>query len=237
MTITEDHPSFQVAAARRMLARNGCESRVAGHVSVRAPDRDDAMWVSPFGYFDETLPSHVIKCTLELERLEGDWEPSPAVLFHAKLLKHRPDAQSVIHTHSHWVEVVSTTGEPVGMYSADACLFFEEQAHFADDGVNPPVDGDRMAEALGDKSTLLVNNHGAVIVETSLQRATVKAIALETSCRAHWESRMIGGKEMALAEAARAKGAYHQYFIPMMWEAGMRRLHTSDPDLFDALEA
>ena len=234
-TFTEDHPAFLVAAARRMLARNGCESRVAGHVSVRAEDRPDAMWVSPFGYFDETLPSHVIKCTLDLERLEGDWAPSPAVSFHGELLAARPDAMSVIHTHSHWVEVVSTTGDPVGMYSADACLFYEEQAHYADDGVQKSVDGVRMAAALGDKSTLMVNNHGAVIVETSLPRATVKAIALETSCRAHYESRMIGGKEMAMAEAARAKGAYHKYFIPMMWDAGLRRLRTSDPDLFEAL--
>ncbi|HEY2301777.1 MAG TPA: class II aldolase/adducin family protein, partial [Acidimicrobiales bacterium] len=77
MSITEDHPAFRVAVARRILARGGCESRVAGHVSVRAPDRADAMWVSPFGYFDQTVPSDLIKTTLDLERLEGDAEPSP----------------------------------------------------------------------------------------------------------------------------------------------------------------
>ena len=58
-TWTEDHPAFQVAAARRILAQEGCESRVAGHVSVRDPERPDAFWVSPFGYFGETLPSDV----------------------------------------------------------------------------------------------------------------------------------------------------------------------------------
>ena len=149
MSITEDHPAFRVAVARRILAREGCESRVAGHVSVRAPDRADAMWVSPFGYFDQTVPSDLIKTTLDLERLEGDAEPSPAIAFHAALYKARPDAQSVIHTHSRWVEVLSTTAQDVGMYSADSCLFYEEQAHYADDGIQPPVDGVRMAAALG----------------------------------------------------------------------------------------
>jgi len=235
MSYTEDHPAFQVAAARRILARAGCESRVAGHVSLRAPDRADAMWVSSFGYFDETTPGDVIKTTFDLERLEGDAEPSPAIAFHAALLKARPDAMSVIHTHSHWVEVVSTTGQDVGMYSADACLFYQEQAHYADDGINPPVDGPRMAAVLGARSVLLVGNHGTVIVETSLAAATVKAIALETSARCHVESQLIGGKEMAEAEAARAKGAYTRYFIPNMWEANYRRLRRSDPDLFALL--
>ena len=237
MSITEDHPAFRVAVARRILAREGCESRVAGHVSVRAPDRADAMWVSPFGYFDQTVPSDLIKTTLDLERLEGDAEPSPAIAFHAALYKARPDAQSVIHTHSRWVEVLSTTAQDVGMYSADSCLFYEEQAHYADDGIQPPVDGVRMAAALGARSVLLIGNHGAVIVEKSLEAATVKALALETSARCHVEAQLIGGKEMAMAEAARAKGAYHKYFIPQMWAANYQRVQRSDPDLFALLSA
>ncbi|MCB0993727.1 MAG: class II aldolase/adducin family protein [Acidimicrobiales bacterium] len=236
-TFTEDHPAFRVAAARRILAREGCESRVAGHVSVRAPDRADAMWVSPFGYFDETLPSHVIKTTLDLDLLEGDWEASPAVQFHADLYAARPDVQSVVHTHSHWVEVYSCAATDVGYYSADSCLFHDEQVHYADDGISPPVHGPAMAAALGaDRTVCIAANHGAVIVETTLERATVKAIALETSCRAHVEAQLISGKEMPVAEIVRLKSAYEQYFIPMMWDATYRRLRRSDPDLFAELD-
>ena len=50
-----DDPRFRIAAARRMLARADCDSGVAGHVSERV-DGEDAFWVSPFGYFDETTP-------------------------------------------------------------------------------------------------------------------------------------------------------------------------------------
>ena len=56
----EKDPRFRIAAARRILAREGCESRVAGHVSERAQG-EDAFWVSPFGYFDETTPDMVVK--------------------------------------------------------------------------------------------------------------------------------------------------------------------------------
>ena len=79
-----DDIRFKIAAARRILARNGCESQVAGHVSARA-DGEDAFWVSPFEYFDETLPDRVVKASFDLALLEGDWEPSPAIQFHAAI--------------------------------------------------------------------------------------------------------------------------------------------------------
>jgi L-fuculose-phosphate aldolase len=38
---------FRIAAARRILHREGLDSQVGGHVSVRVPD-EDAFWVTPF---------------------------------------------------------------------------------------------------------------------------------------------------------------------------------------------
>ncbi len=231
-----DHPAFQVAAARRMLARAGCESRVAGQVALRDPDRPDTLWISPWGYFDETLPEHVVQVSMDLEVLTGTGGVSPAVGFHAEMLRTRPAAHAVIHAHSHFVEVLSTTGSDMGMYSADACLFHDEQAHYFDDGVRPIVDGLRMSAALGSRSVLWLGNHGVVIADGSLALATVKAITLESSARCAVEAQMIGGKEMPIAEAVRSKRLYLDNFIGAMWDANWRRLRRSDPDLFDVLD-
>ena len=220
-----------------MLARGGCESRVAGQVALRDPARPETFWISPWGYFDETLPDHVIHVSFDLEVLEGSGGVSPAVGFHAQMLRDRPAASAVIHTHSHFVEVLSTTGADMGMYSADACLFHDEQAHYFDDGVRPVVDGPRMSGALGGRSVLWLGNHGVVIVGETLALATVKAITLETSARCHVEAQQIGGKEMPVAEAIRAKGLYLANFVDAMWDANWRRLRRSDPDLFEALNA
>ena len=234
--ITKEHPAFQVSASRRMLARAGCESRVAGQVALRDPSDPELFWISPWGYFDETLPSHVVKANFDLKLVEGAWDVSPAVGFHAEILRRRPDVASVIHTHSHYVEVLSTTGAGVGMYSADACLFYEEQTHYFDDGIRPVVDGVRMADALGDRGVLWLGNHGVVVAADTLAAATVLAITLETASRCHYEAQLLGGKEMPTAEAVRLKGLYHEHFIPAMWDANWRRLPKSDPDLFALLE-
>jgi L-fuculose-phosphate aldolase len=226
-------PAFLVAAARRMLARNECESRVAGQVVMRSRDRDDALWISAKGYSDSTLPEDVLHWTFDAQRLAGNGEMPRVVFdFHVAVFNARPDVQAVVHSHSHYVEVVSTTGEDIGGYSADSCLFHEEQAHFSEDGIAPSVDTGRITEALGGASVLLMANHGALIADRSIEMATIKAIALETSARCHYEAQLIGGKPMPTAESAKTKAGYEQYFIPDMWAANLRRLRHSDPELF-----
>jgi len=226
-----DDPRMRIAVARRMLARNGCESMVAGHVSERAED-GQGFWVSPFGYFDETTPEMVIKVGFDLSRLEGDWEPSPAIQFHAAIYARRPDVRSVIHTHSHYVSLFNTTGRTIGMYNVGSVLFWDDQVVHADDGSRPPVPGDVLAEELGDKRVVLIKNHGAIVASQSLERATIEAMMLEVAARYHLEAEAIGGTEFPEAEVVRGRGAYHRHFLPNMWEANLRRLRRSDPDLF-----
>jgi L-fuculose-phosphate aldolase len=231
--VMPDDIRFRIAAARRILARNGCESMVAGHVSARAADGEDAFWVSPFEYFDESMPDHVVKLGFDLTVREGDWEPSPAVHFHAAFYQARPDAMSVIHTHSHYVSVLSTTRRPIGMYNVVSVLFHDDQALYEDDGSRPPVDDNLMMKALGSKRVLLIKNHGAIIVSQSLENATIEAAMLEKAARYHIEAEAIGGTEIPEPEVRRGREAYHKYFLPNMWEANLRRLRRSDPDLFE----
>jgi L-fuculose-phosphate aldolase len=228
-------PRFKIAASRRILARNGCESAVAGHVSQRVPG-EDAFWVSPFEYFDETLPDRVVKVSMDLDLLEGTWEPSPAIRFHAGFYRARPDVNSVIHTHSHAVSVFATTRRTIGMYNVVSVLFHEDQALYEDDGTHPPVDPDLMVEALGNKRVLLIKNHGAIICSQSLEDATIEALSLEVAAQYHLEAERIGGTEFPDVEAKRGHGKYHKYFLPQMWDANLRRLQRSDPDLWAYLD-
>jgi len=230
MEITD--PRFRIAASRRMLYREGCDSGVAGHVSERADD-GQSFWVSAFGYFDETTPDTVLRYSFDLDLMEGEAPASPAVEFHAAFYKARPDVNSVIHTHSHHVMVFATTRRVIGQYNVGSVLFYNEQALYEDDGVRPAVEGPVMAEMLGaDKSVVLIKNHGAVIVAESLETCTVMSFMLEKCAQYHMEAEAIGGSEFPEAEVVRGKEAYHKYFLPNMWESNYRRLRKTDPDLF-----
>ncbi len=232
----ESDPRFRVAASRRMLAREGCESRVAGHVSARSGD-EDAFHVSPFGYFDETTPDMVVKHSFDLDRLEGDWEPSPAVEFHAEIYRRRPDVAAIVHTHSHHLSKFVTRSVLIGMYNVAAVLFHDDQVCFDRDDPTRHEMGEGLAGALGDKRVVLMKNHGAVVASQSLEQATIEAMMLEACAEYHLAAEAIGGTELGHAEVVRGKGRYREFFLPQMWEANFRRLRRSDPDLFEHLTA
>jgi L-fuculose-phosphate aldolase len=223
---------FRIAAARRMLYRLGCDSNVGGHVSARA-DTSDAFWVTGFEYFDQTTPERVARLDFDLNVLEGELTFSPAVNFHARIYELRPDVDAIVHLHSHFVSVLSSTGRTVGMYNVGSVLFHEEQVTYFDDGHRAHVS---VADALGDKRVVLIKNHGAIVASETLEHATIEAVMLEEAARYHLECEAAGGTEIAHDEVVAGKAMYQKYFLPNMWDANFERLRTSDPDLFAWLD-
>lgn len=223
---------FKVAAARRMLYREGCDSAIAGHVSVR--DNDGAtFWVSPFEYFDQTVPSGILRVGMDLKVFGADMHVSPAIEFHAAIYLARPDVMSVVHTHSHYASVLSSARRPAGVYNQDAAIFHDDQALYEEDGTGPLVEGRRICAALGSRRVLLMKNHGVVIASQSLEEATVEAMMFETAARFDIECRAIGGTECTPLQIVEAKRLYRELYMHNMWDANLARLRRSDPDLFD----
>src|SRR4051794_27338017 len=149
---------FRIATARRMLYREGCDSTVAGHVSARA-DADGRFWVTGFEYFDQTLPSGVALLDADLKVLQGNFPMSPAVNFHARIYRERPDVNAIVHLHSHYVSVLSSTMRTVGMYNVAAVLFPEGQgAYFHEGGETPP----QGVDAPRGKRGGVMKKHGAI---------------------------------------------------------------------------
>ena len=223
---------FRIAAARRMLFRLGCDSNVGGHVSARA-DGEDAFWVTGFEYFDQTTPEGVAKLDFALRTLVGELSFSPAVNFHSRIYQLRPDVNAIVHLHSHYVSVLSSTGRTIGMYNVASVLFHDEQVTYSDDGHKAHVS---VADALGDKRVVLIKNHGAIVASQSLEHATIEAVVLEEAARFHLECEAAGGTEIARDEVVAGKAMYQKHFLPNMWEANYERLRVSDPDLFTWLD-
>ena len=229
--MTIDDITFRIAAARRMLYREGCDSNVGGHVSARCEDGDPAFWVTGFEYFDQTTPATVCKLGFDLEPIEGELAFSPAVNFHARIYQERPDVGGIVHVHSHHVSVLSSTNREIGMYNVISVLFHGEQATYFDDGVKSHL---AVVDALGDKRVVLMKNHGAIVVSDTVENATIEAISLEKAAQFHIECEAIGGTEILEAEVLSGRHMYRKHFLPNMWESNLERLRQSDPDLFAA---
>jgi L-fuculose-phosphate aldolase len=229
-----EDPRFRLAAARRILYRNGCDSGVAGHTSTRV-DGEEAFWTFPMASFDEALPEHAVKMGFDLHVLEGKIETPFAMAFHAAFYAARPDIQSIIHIHPPHLELFVTAERFVGLYGLSALRFHEQQATYVDAGTNPAEETRRMLVDLSTKRVLLMRNHGAIVVGESLESATVDALQLEQAAGLHIAAVSWGGSEITDPRVIRARRD-NRFFLNLTWSAHMRRLQRSDPDLYARLQ-
>jgi L-fuculose-phosphate aldolase len=222
---------FMVAAAARILARAGCESMVGGHLSARAAHPDE-FWVTTSSEFSRVVPASVARVSMDLDLLAGDVRPNGAVAFHADIYRARPDVGAVVHTHSWYAGVLSSTGHTVGMYKTNAAMLFGEQACHVDDGFDESRSGPAITRSLGDRQVLLLKNHGVVAVGSSIEDATVLALTVEETARFQLECEAIGGTPLSDDYARDAKPHLDAY-RPRLWERYLRAVRISDADLFE----
>jgi L-fuculose-phosphate aldolase len=229
--VSEGDLPFQIAAARRILHREGCDSGVLGLLTARI-EGEDAVWATAMEYADETTPETLVRVPLSGPSGADADRVSPAVLVHLAIYARRPDVQSIVHTHSHYASVVSSTEQLIGMFNEMSTLYFDEQVCYTDDGDHTPEAAARIADALGDKRVILLKGHGIIAAAPSLPDAAIDAVALEKAARWHLRSTAFHGNEIVLPHIQQIKPQYNFYFRQNMWKANLRRLRKSDPDLF-----
>jgi L-fuculose-phosphate aldolase len=231
---------FEVAAARRILAHAGLDREdIAGQVTARVAG-DDALWATPLGLFEETLPTHVVKLPFgtratagKVVEVAGSAVPlSTASAWVEAIYRARPDVHCVIHTHAPHINAVATTGDVVRLYNNRSVIFHDEQAFYDDDGTGTDSP-DRIVAALGDRSVLIQRNHGAVVTGPSVPIATAAAVLLEAAARFQVLSMSVGGTPFADQPAFAERKRPHRANLGLVWDAHLRRLRRTDPDLFE----
>jgi L-fuculose-phosphate aldolase len=236
-----DDIRLQIAASRRILFRAGLDQQdIAGQVTARA-SQEDAVWTTPLELFDETLPQHVVKVPFgatranrQLVEVEGGTLPvSSASAWVEAIYRARADVGCVIHTHAPHIVAVSSTGSVVGLYSNRSVIFHGEQA-FYDDGGENTDSPDHIVAALADRSILIMRNHGAVVTAPSVPIATALAVLLEAGARFQVLSMSAGGSPAETSMVSDTRKRAHSDNLQLVWEAHVRRLRRSDPDVFDA---
>jgi len=225
---------FRLAAARRILFRQGCDSGIAGHVTVRAEDDPLCFWTTPMSYFDEALPADAAKLDAGLRVLEGAMPTPGAMAFHPRIYRARQDVNAIVHVHSRNINVLVTTGRSVGMYNIASLIFHGRQVICPALGDGPERGAGNLHEVLGDKRVILMPHHGAIIVGTSLEETVMHAITLEEAAGCHLAAQAAGGAEItdeSVIKSLRTSPAINR----IAWESNLRRLQRSDPDLFACL--
>lgn len=130
--------------------------------------------------------------------VKGTGSPNiSAWAIHAPIYRARPDLNCALHVHSPYLTALaSTEGWQLDTRGGQlAGVFHGNVAYFDYEGfVTEDEEGEHMAEALGDGSTLIMANHGALVAAASIEVAMLHLLSLERACMTEWMVRSAGGR-------------------------------------------
>tara|TARA_R110002072_G_scaffold46082_7_gene127918 strand:- start:3081 stop:3872 length:792 start_codon:yes stop_codon:yes gene_type:complete len=205
----------KLAAAFRLFGKFGFDEGVAGHITVRDPERTDHFWVNPFGVsFKQIKVSDLILVNHDGDIVEGTGLLNGAAFaIHSQIHKHLPHVTAAAHSHSVYGKSWSSLGRLLDPITQDACAFFEDHVLFDEfNGVVLDVkEGEKIANMLGKQKAAILQNHGLLTVGNTVEEAAWWFITMERSCQAQLMAEAAGtpiliSDEVALGTRANVGG-------------------------------
>lgn len=197
----------KLAAAFRLFGRFGFDEGVAGHITVRDPERLDHFWVNPMGVsFKKMRVSDLLLVDHDGNVVEGDGLLNGAAFtIHSRVHAARPDVIAAAHAHSVYGKSWSSLGRLLDPITQDSCAFYEDHALLGEfTGVVLDLDeGDRLSQILGDKKAIILQNHGLLTVGESVESAAWWYITMERSCQAQLMAEAAGTPKLISPEHAK----------------------------------
>ena len=232
-----------LAACYRLVAHYGWDDLVFTHITARVPGPEHHFLINAYGMtFDEITASSLVKIDLAGNKvLPSPYEINPAgFTIHSAIHAAREDAQCVIHLHTDAGVAVSAQRDGLLPISQTALFPLSSLGYHDYEGVALRDDEKpRLVADLGDKSVMILRNHGTLAVGPTVADAFLQMFVLERACRMQILAQsggvpliqvpaaiLAGVKEMA-DKATRGLGGH------IAWPGLLRKLDRLDPSFRD----
>lgn len=222
----------EVAWACRILAREGYQDLTLGHVSARGED-DHMMYIKRKGVaLGEVSPEDVLAFDFLDPSADVPRNMHLEAVLHTEVYKRRPDVRCVIHGHPPYATAFSATTAEFQCLTHDGVLFVDGLPSFdgEPDLIIDSEQGKQVAEALGDRSALLLRNHGVLVAERSIPWTVLTGVLLERSLQLQSIASTFGSlrpiPESLLSDLYARK--YQDGFADEYWDAWLRDLQRED---------
>ena len=179
---------IDLAACHRLAARFGLNEGIDNHLTMLVPGYSDRFYLAPFGLlWSEVKASELMELDFTGKVVAGRGLVEDTAL-HIHLPVHRlvPEARCVLHTHMPYATALGMLEDTrLEMAGQSAIGFYGAIAYYEYNGLAlDPSEGERMAQALGGKSVLMLRNHGVLVTGGSAAQAFERLYFLERACQA-----------------------------------------------------
>ncbi len=196
----------RMALCCRQLAAQGLIAGRDGNLSVRlGPER---VLVTPSGFIKSLVtPSDMVEVDLSGKtRRRSSRKPTSELELHLRILRHRPDVHAVVHAHPPTATGFAVAGVTIPGNLLPELIFLVGPMPLVPFGMpGTPALGDQVVPYLDKHDALLLANHGAVTMGSTLDEAWIRMETLEHSARIILAARQIGQPQPLRLEALRAQ--------------------------------
>ncbi|MEO0817358.1 MAG: class II aldolase/adducin family protein [Pseudomonadota bacterium] len=191
-----------LAAMYRLVSLYGWDDLIFTHISHRVPGPDHHFLINPYGFlFEEITASSLVKVDLDGSVVEETpYMINPAgFTIHSAVHAAREDAQVVMHLHTDDGVAVSAQSEGLLPLSQTSMLVRHDLAYHDYEGVALDHDErERIVADMGEKSNLMLRNHGTLTVGRSAAECFLRMFFLERACSMQVRALSAGRSNMTI---------------------------------------
>ena len=233
-----------LAAAHRLAVMHGLNEGIFNHLTLRVPGSNDRYYQIPFGlHWSEVTASCFMEVGYDgtLRAGAGEIEQS-CYCIHAPIHRLLPQAAAVFHTHMPFASALTRLEDPQILPIGQTELGTALHTAYDDSYTGPafdPAEGERLAAAIGDKTALMMANHGVATVGRTVAEAYDRLYYLERVAQvqlyAMWTGRPLKRLPQPVIDATLAEFRGNRTYggkKPALWhfEALKRILDRKEPD-------
>ena len=233
----------QLAAAYRLVAAYRWDDLVFTHISVRIPGPEHHFLINPYGMmFEEITASSLVKIDLGARKvMDSPYDINPAgFTIHSAVHAAREDVQCVLHVHEPHGVAVSAQKNGLLPISQQSLFVLASLGYHDYEGVALNEDEKpRLVADLGDKTFLMLRNHGLLTVGATVADAFLAMYLMAAACRIQIQAQAGGGELIRIADPilqgiqAQAKQVTRGLGGALVWPGLLRKLDRADSSFRD----
>jgi len=238
--LTEKELRIQLAAAYRIFNHLKWDYLIYGHITVRIPGPDKHFLINPFGLrYDEVTASNLVKIDLEGNIVEPSNHPvNPAgFVIHSAIHSTRDDAHCVMHTHTKAGMAAAGLKNPIKNIDFDSTSLTDRIAYHDFEGLTVREEEcQRLSNNLGNKSVMILRNHGLLSVGSTVAHAFIRLHSLERACQVQMLARSLNEELIEVSDniaKAHANELEKADNGELAFNAMMRLMEKIDPSFKD----
>ena len=238
--LNEKELRVQLAAAYRIFNYLKWDYLIYGHLTVRVPGPNKHFLINPFGLrYDEVNASNLVKIDLEGNIVEPSEHPvNPAgFIIHSAIHSTREDAHCVMHTHTPSGMAAAALKDPIKNIDFDSTSLTNRIAYHDFEGVTVREEEcKRLSNNLGDKSVMILRNHGLLSVGDTIPHAFIRLHSLERACQIQMLARSVNEELIEVSDniaKAHASEIENSDKGELAFNAMIRLMEKIDPSFKD----